>query len=175
MNRHLAPERRARDLAATVRNHFVYIHIELRATARHPHMQREHFVMLTREDLVADLNDQLMALIVKPLAVMIGIRGAFLQDGVRGNHLPRDQVFADAEVLKRTLRLRTPEFVSSDIHFAETIAFFSNVCHLVFPFFWNRTVVLSRKTLGLARYFAGVGVLPSANNCLSFPFSRIRL
>jgi hypothetical protein len=88
--------------------------------------------MLTREDLVADLNDQLMARVVKPLAGLIGIRGAFLQDGVRGNHLPRDQVFADAEVLKRTLRLRISEFVSSDIHFAETIAFFSNVGHLVF-------------------------------------------
>jgi hypothetical protein len=48
-------------------------------------MQREHVVMLTREDLVADLNDQLMALVVKPLAVMIGIRGPFLQDGVGGN------------------------------------------------------------------------------------------
>ena len=33
----------------------------------------------------------------------------------------------------------------------------------------------SRKTLGLARYFAGIGVLPGANNCQSFPFSRIRL
>ena len=52
-------------------------------------MQREHVVMLTREDLVANLNDQLVALFVKPLAVMIGIRGPFLQDGVRGNHLPR--------------------------------------------------------------------------------------
>ncbi len=41
-------------------------------------MQGEHVVMLTREDLVADLNDQLVTLIVQPLAGIVGIGGGFL-------------------------------------------------------------------------------------------------
>jgi hypothetical protein len=75
---------------AQVRDHFVYVHVELRAAACHPHMQGEHVLVLTREDFVADLNDQFMALIVEPLASMISIGGAFLQDGVRANHLAWD-------------------------------------------------------------------------------------
>ncbi len=43
--------------------------------------------MLAREDLVADLNDQFVALVVEPLAGIIGIGGGFLQNGVRANHL----------------------------------------------------------------------------------------
>src|SRR6266478_4369016 len=78
MHRGLAPKRRTGELAAPVGDHLVHVHVELRTAARHPHMQGEHVVMLTREDLVADLNDQLVTLIVEPLAGIIGIGGAFL-------------------------------------------------------------------------------------------------
>ena len=67
--------------------------------------------MLAGEDLVTDLNDQLVALVVEPPAGMVGIGGGFLQDGVGGYHLARDQVLADAEVLERALGLRAPELV----------------------------------------------------------------
>ena len=90
MNRGLAPERRARDLAATVGDHLIDVHVELRAAAGHPNVQREHVLMLAGENLVADLNDQLVALVVEPLAGMVGIGGGFLQGSVCGNHLPRD-------------------------------------------------------------------------------------
>ena len=60
MNRRLAAERRAGELAAAVRDHLVDVHVELRAAAGHPDMQREHVVMLAGEDLVADLDDQLV-------------------------------------------------------------------------------------------------------------------
>jgi hypothetical protein len=51
--------RRARELVASVGDHFVHVHVELSAAAGHLDVQREHFVMLSSEDLTADLNNQL--------------------------------------------------------------------------------------------------------------------
>src|SRR5882672_11164103 len=73
MNRYLAPQRRAGNLAAAVGDHFIHIHVELRAAARHPYVQREHVVMLAGEDLVANLNDQVVALLIEALARKVGI------------------------------------------------------------------------------------------------------
>ncbi len=64
MNRRVAAERRADDLRAAVGDHFVDVHVELSAAARHPHMQWEHVVMLAGEYLITDLNDQLVGLVV---------------------------------------------------------------------------------------------------------------
>ena len=58
VNRRLLPSARARELTAAVGNHLVDVHVELRAAARHPDMQREHVVVLAGEDLVAGLHDQ---------------------------------------------------------------------------------------------------------------------
>jgi len=52
------------------------------------------------EDFVAGLNDQAVALIVEPLAGVVGIGGGFLQDRVRRNHLAWHQVRANAEVFQ---------------------------------------------------------------------------
>ena len=132
MNRRLASERRAGELAAAVGDHFVHVHVELRAAAGHPHMQRKHVVMLAGEDFVADLNDQLVALIVEPLAGMVGVGGGFLQDGVGGDHLARNQILADAEMFERALGLRAPQLVGGNIDLAEAVGFFSSACHYGF-------------------------------------------
>src|SRR5882724_1975443 len=68
MNRSLAAEWCARELAAAVGDHFVHIHVELSAAAGHPHMQRKHVVMLTVQNFVASLYDQLVLLIAETLA-----------------------------------------------------------------------------------------------------------
>jgi len=152
VNRCLAPQLRAGDLAAAVGDHLIHIHVELRATARHPYVQREHVMMLAGEDLVADLNDQLMMLVVEPSACMICIRGGFLKDGVSRNHFAWDQVLANTEVLQGALGLRAPEFVSRNIYFAEAICFFANVRHFVFSFlypsvWWPSFVVSPHRDL----------------------------
>src|SRR6516164_6012047 len=54
----LAADRSAGERAATVGNYLIDIRVELRAAARHPHMQREHIVVLPGQDLVAGLDDQ---------------------------------------------------------------------------------------------------------------------
>src|ERR1700719_5121837 len=58
MHRRVAAQRRAGDLGAAVRDHFIDVHVELGATARHPDVQREHIVMLASEDFVARLDVQ---------------------------------------------------------------------------------------------------------------------
>src|SRR5580704_18386452 len=101
VNGRLAAERCAGELAAAVGDHLIDVHVELRAAARHPYMQRKHVVMLAGQDFVADLNNQLVAQVVEPSAGMVGVGGGLFQDGVGGNQLPRDQVFADAEVFEQ--------------------------------------------------------------------------
>ena len=68
-----APERRTSELAAAIRDYLVDIHVELSAATGHPHMQREHSVMLACKYLVANLHDQLVTLFIQPLTGMIRI------------------------------------------------------------------------------------------------------
>jgi hypothetical protein len=68
---------------------------------------------------------------------MVGIGGGFLQGGIAGDHFAGHQIFADAEVLKRALSLRAPEFVSRNIYFAEAVCFLANFRHFVFSFVFS--------------------------------------
>src|SRR5258708_2402411 len=133
MNRLLAAERSSRELAASVGDHFIHIHVELGAASGHPDMQREHVVMLAVEDLVADVNDQLVGLSIEPVAGVICIGRRFLQDRISQNHLARHQILADAEMLERTLRLRSPELVGGNVDLAETVPLFATLAHYMSP------------------------------------------
>ena len=133
VNRRLAAERRAGELAAAVGDHLVHVHVELRAAARHPNVQREHVVMLARQNLVADLHDQRVRFVVEPLAGMVGVGRRFLQDGVGGDHFARHQILADAEILERPLGLRAPELVGGDLDLAEAVGFRAKVSHRLSP------------------------------------------
>ena len=137
MNRRVAAERRAGELAAAVGDHFVDVHVELRAAARHPDVQRKHVVMLAGEDFVAGLDDQLVALIVEPLAVVVGDGGGFLQGGVGRDHFAGNQILADAEMLERTLGLSAPELVRRHFNDAEAVRLFSHLRHGYSPSFYD--------------------------------------
>jgi hypothetical protein len=71
-------------------------------------MQRKHVMVLTGENFVAGLNDQLVLLILEPLAAMVGCGSGFLQDGIGSDHLTRNQILAYAEMFERALCLSTP-------------------------------------------------------------------
>src|SRR5262249_8886742 len=76
-----------------------------------------------------------VTLIIEPPAGMVrGCRG-LLQDGVRGDHLARDQVAADAEMLERALGLRAPQLVGRHLDHAEAVALFSHAGHWFSPSF----------------------------------------
>src|SRR6202041_3565363 len=136
MNRRLAPQRRAGNLATPIGDPLIHIHIELSAAAGHPYVQREHVVMLARKNLVADLHDQIVAFLFEPFARVVGVGGGFLQGGVGSDHFTRNQILADAEVLQRALGLRAPQLVSRNIYFAKAIGFLTNVRHIVVSFLY---------------------------------------
>src|ERR1700741_2530650 len=123
MNWGFAPERRPGKLATTVGDHLVNVHIELRAAASHPHVQWKHLLMTAGEDLVTGLHNKPVLQVVKPFTRMVCIGRGFLQCGVGRNHFARDQIFADAEMLERTLRLSAPELVRRNIHLTQAVRF----------------------------------------------------
>src|SRR5215470_7815489 len=129
MNRFLAPERSSCDLGAAVRDHLVHVHVELGAASGHPHVERKHVVMLAGDDLVADPGDQLMGLGTEAAARAICVGCRFLEYRVGDNHLPRNEVGADAEVLERSLGLRAPKLVSGNSYFSKTIGLSANFGH----------------------------------------------
>src|ERR1700722_3373409 len=133
MIRRLAAERRAGELAAAIGNDLVHIHVELGTAARHPDVQREHVMVPAGENLVARLGNETVDLIVEPLARVIRVGCAFLQDGVCRDHLARNQIGAYAEMLQRPLRLRSPELVGRYFDLAETVGFGAYIAHCISP------------------------------------------
>src|SRR5215467_15468465 len=129
MDRCFASQRRSCDLATTVGDYFVDVHVELSAATGHPHVQREHVLMLASEDLIAGMSDESVLLIAQPLAIMIGNGGGFLQNGVSADHFAGNQILANAEMFERALSLSTPEFVRRYLDHAETVGFFSHIDH----------------------------------------------
>jgi hypothetical protein len=123
MNRLFACQGRTGKLTAAVGDHLVDVHVELSAATRHPQMQWEHVVTLRGEYLVTNLNDQLMVLGVKPLAGLVRVSGGFLQNGVCANHLTRNEVFSDAEVLNGALALSVPQFLNGNLDLATAVSF----------------------------------------------------
>src|SRR5215472_3375663 len=122
MNWCFTSKRRAGKLAATIRNDLVHVHVELRTASRHPYVQRKHIFVLSGKDLVTGLCDQSVAMAVESRSGVVGVGSGFLQRGVRCDHLPRDQVLTDAEVLQRALRLSAPEFISRNVNLAEAVS-----------------------------------------------------
>jgi hypothetical protein len=84
-------------------------------------MKGEHISVAAREDFITSVNYEFVVLIVETVTGMIGIRRSFFQDRECRNHLARDQIFPDAEVFERSLRLRSPQFVAWYIDFTETV------------------------------------------------------
>jgi hypothetical protein len=104
----LAAERGAGKLAAAVGDHLVDVHVELRPAAGHPDMQREIIGMLPGEYFVANRDDHLAASRVQRAELAVGERRRLFEDRVRGDHLARHQIAADAEIFERALGLRAP-------------------------------------------------------------------
>src|SRR5215510_7995049 len=62
---------------------------------------------------------------------MVGGGSGLLQDCVGSDHLARDQILADTEMLERTLSLSAPELVGRDFDHAEAICFFPCGGHVI--------------------------------------------
>ena len=118
MNWRLTPKRSAGQLTTTVRNHLVHVHVELSSTSSHPHVERKHIVVLTRENFLTYLDDQLMARLIEASVVKVSIAVAFLRMAYALIISDRNQVPTDAKMLERTLRLCAPEFICRYVYLA---------------------------------------------------------
>ena len=126
MHRLLRAKRRVGELAAAVGDHLVDIHVELRARARHPDMQRKHVVVPASQDLVARLDDQPMALRIEPAAGEVGVGAGLLEQRVGADHLARHQILADREIVQRALGLGAPQLVGGHLDFAHRVGFLAH-------------------------------------------------
>ena len=90
-------------------------------------MQRKHVSVLAGQNLVAGSDDEPEGLVREALACVVRDRRGFLQCSVRGDHLARNQIRADAEVLKRALRLGAPELVRWNLDLAQAVRFLAKV------------------------------------------------
>jgi hypothetical protein len=93
-------------------------------------MKREHVHMLAAENFVADFHDQIMRFLLQAPGGEIGMSGRFLEDRVGLDHLLRNQVASDREVLQGALRLCAPQLVGWHRHFSKAIGFNTKVAHL---------------------------------------------
>src|ERR1700745_4325525 len=75
-------------------------------------------------------------LIIEPLVGMVSCGRGLLQRRIGRDHLARDKILADAEMLQRSLGLRSPKFVGRHSHNAKAVGLFSQVGHLRFSIPW---------------------------------------
>src|SRR6516165_5734987 len=71
--------------------------------------------------------------IVQPPARVVGVGRRFLQRCVSGDHLPWNQILADAEMFERALRLRPPKLVTRNPDCTQAVTFCSKVDHRSSP------------------------------------------
>ena len=107
----LAAQGCSSELTAAVGDDFVDVHVELGAAASHPYVQWKHVVMLSSQDFVAGFDDQVVLLRTKTPTGVVHIGSRFFERRVGGDHLPWNQILANAEMLERSLGLRAPKLV----------------------------------------------------------------
>src|SRR5262249_55686515 len=106
-------------LATPVGDDLVHVHVELRPAASHPDVQRKHILVFAGQNLIARLHNESEPPVIETVPGMICSCRAFLQYGVSRGHFSWDQMDSDAKMLQRTLRLRAPQAIHRDFHFAE--------------------------------------------------------
>jgi hypothetical protein len=110
-------------LVGPVGDHFVHVHVGLRAAAGLPDHQGKMLVPLPLQHLIGRRRDGLRLLAVQFAQPLIDQSRAFLQYGKHPNDLPGHPFRADPEVLVAALRLRPPQFVRGHPHFSQGIPF----------------------------------------------------
>ena len=109
----------------------VHIHVRLRAGAGLPYFQRELLRVLTVADIATGVGDGLCLRLRKLAEGVVRGRRRGLQGRKGVNHLARDRLRADAEILQRTLGLRAPEMLCRHTDLTHSVMF-DTIFH-VFP------------------------------------------
>ena len=125
------PALAAEQFAGAVGDHFVQIHVGLRAAAGLPDDERKLVVVLAGDHFVGRGDDRLAhggVFELPEVEVDLGRRALDLGQGV--DQRQRHAIGADLEVLERALSLSTPEAVGRNFHLAHRVGFNARLgCH----------------------------------------------
>src|SRR5262249_5254219 len=121
MNRLLRAHNPSGELDRTICDHFVRVHVRLRAGAGLKYNERKLVVPLSVDYFLRGSRDQVRFLWSEHPELAIHEHGAFFQNSERANYRPAPSVRfdSDREIMTRTFGLRPPEMVAWNFYFAE--------------------------------------------------------
>ena len=123
MDRLFASDDAAGELDRAIADHFVGIHVRLRARSRLEHNQWELGVEPAVDHFLCSLRDERHFFGRQLAQCAVRFRRAFLQHAKRADDgaAPAKPVNSDREIVDRALRLRTPQMIGRHADFAERI------------------------------------------------------
>ena len=128
----LVAEVAAEDFDGAVREHFVHVHVRLRARTRLPDCEREVAVELALKGFVAGFFNGGGALVVELAELLVRKRAGALQEREGTDDLHRHLFNADLEVLVAAFGLGAPVLVVGDLDLAHRVLFDAELIHLDF-------------------------------------------
>ena len=123
MHRLVGGEPGSGQLVGAVGEHFVHVHVGLRAGAGLPDDQRELAVQFARQHVIGSADDEVGLLLLDAAETGVGQRGSFFHQRHRVDERLRQGFAADFEVLVAALRLRAPVGVRRNLDFAHGVVF----------------------------------------------------
>ena len=113
----------AGEFVGAVGEHFVHVHVGLRARAGLPDDERELSVQFAAQHVVSGADDEVGLLLLNAAEAGVGQRGGFFHQRHRVDERLRQGFAADFEVLVAALGLRAPVGFRRDLHFAHGVVF----------------------------------------------------
>ena len=132
MHRFVGGKAGAGEFVGAVRQHFVHVHVGLRAGTGLPNDERELAIEFARQHVVSGADDEIGLLLLDAAEASVGLRGGFFDERHCVNERARQGFAADFEVLVAALRLRAPVGVGRDLYFAHGVVF-STCGHVCLP------------------------------------------
>ncbi len=124
----------AEQLDRAIADHFVGVHVGLRARAGLPDHEREMIVEFSLDDFVGGLADRLREFRVEQAKFLIGHRSRFFEQSEGAHDRLRHALAADLEVHRRALRLCAPIAVGGHFNGTEGVGFRACFRHWLFSF-----------------------------------------
>src|SRR4029077_3947215 len=123
MNWFLRAERAAELEIGGIRNHFIDIHVGLRAGSGLPYEQRKVPVQFAVGDILRNRRDGCRAPAIERSERPVDLGRRALDHTERAHDLDRHTLGSDAEIVERALGLSAPESVSRNLQWPEGVAF----------------------------------------------------
>ena len=125
----LVAEVAAEDFGGAVRDDFVHVHVGLRAGAGLPDSEREVISELSGEDLVAGLDDRVLAAVIEIAELIVHNGGGTLQIHEGAGDFSRHLFRADLEILIGALGLGSPVLRVINLYFADGVMLNTKIVH----------------------------------------------